>query len=254
MKDVMTQETHIGDGSVALVTGASSGIGEAVAVALAGRGCRVIGAARRVDRLYALAGRLGERFHPLALDVTDRDSVNGLVERLPAELREIGILINNAGHGLGGRIDFNRHGADEMASIIETNVVGLLRLTRLVAPIMVARDRGDIVNVGSIMGLRPYGSSAAYTASKYAVHGFSDSLRVDFAKTGLRVIEVLPGLTRTEFASHLSHDGESDPVKAYDENPSVLTADDVARAVVFALDQPPHVTMAQITVLPSSQG
>ena len=129
----MTRETHIEIGSVALVTGASSGIGEAIAVALIGRGCRVIGAARRVDRLRALAERLGERFQPLALDVTDPGSVNGLVDRLPAELREVSILINNAGHGLGGRIEFNRHGADEMASIIETNVVGLIRLTRLVA-------------------------------------------------------------------------------------------------------------------------
>jgi NADP-dependent 3-hydroxy acid dehydrogenase YdfG len=250
----MTQSTHIEDGSVALVTGASSGIGEAVAVALVARGCRVIGAARRVDRLHALAGRLGERFHPLALDVADRDSVNGLFDRLPAHLGEIRMLINNAGHGLGGRVGFVRHGADDMASIIETNVVGLIRLTRLIAPIMVARDQGDIVNVGSIMGLRPYGSSAAYTASKHAVHGLSDCLRLDLAKTGLRVIEVLPGLTRTEFASHLTHKDGNDPAKTYDEQPSVLTADDVARAVVFALDQPPHVTMAQITVLPSHQG
>jgi NADP-dependent 3-hydroxy acid dehydrogenase YdfG len=250
----MTQKTHIEDGSVALVTGASSGIGEEVAVALAERGCRVIGAARRVDRLRALAGRLGERFHPLALDVAEPDSVNGLVDRLPAQLRNIAVLINNAGHGLGGRVRFDRHGADEMASIIETNVVGLIRLTRLIAPIMVAAGRGDIVNVGSIMGLRPDGSSTAYTASKYAVHGFSDSLRIDFAETGLRVIEVLPGLTRTEFARHLTHEEGSNPMKAYDERPSVLTADDVARAVVFALDQPPHVTMAHITVLPSGQG
>ncbi|MDP7651989.1 MAG: SDR family oxidoreductase [Rhodospirillales bacterium] len=250
----MTQTTHIRQGSVALVTGASSGIGEAVAVALIARGCRVIGAARRVDRLQALAERLGEDFHPLALDVADPNSVNGLVDRLPAELRDIAMLINNAGHGSGGRVRFDDHGADELASIIETNVVGLIRLTRLVAPIMVAQDRGDIVNVGSIMGVRPYGSSAAYTASKHAVHGLSDCLRLDFAKTGLRVIEILPGLTRTEFANHLSHDGGSDPVKMYDERPSVLTADDVARAVVFSLDQPPHVTIAQITVLPSHQG
>lgn len=250
----MMQTTHIEKGSVALVTGASSGIGEAVAVALTARGCRVIGAARRIDRLHALAERLGERFHPLALDLTDRESLTSLIDRLPVELTDIAMLINNAGHGLGGRIGFDSHDADDMAAIIETNVIGLIRLTRLVAPIMVARNRGDIVNVGSIMGIRPYGSSAAYTASKHAVHGFSDCLRIDFAKTGLRVIEVLPGLTRTEFANHLSHDGERDPVKMYDENPSVLTADDVARAVVFALDQPPHVTMAQITVLPSHQG
>lgn len=250
----MTQATHIEDGSVALVTGASSGIGEAVSVALAERGCRVIGAARRFDRLQALAERLGECFHPLALDVADRDSVNGLLDRLPAELSEVRILINNAGHGLGGRTRFDRHDADELTSIIETNVVGLIRLTRLIAPIMVAGDRGDIVNIGSIMGVRPYGSSAAYTASKYAVHGFSDTLRLDFAETGLRVMEVLPGLTRTEFARHLTHEEGSDPEKTYDDKPSVLTADDVARAVVFALDQPPHVTMAQITVLPSHQG
>ncbi|MDP6786574.1 MAG: SDR family oxidoreductase [Rhodospirillales bacterium] len=250
----MTQATHIDEGSVALVTGASSGIGEAVAEALTARGCRVIGAARRVDRLRALAERLGERFHPVALDLTDRDSLDSLLDRLPAGLGEIDILINNAGHGLGGRVGFDRHGADDMAAIIETNVIGLIRLTRLIAPGMVTREKGDIVNVGSIMGIRPYGSSAAYTASKHAVHGFSDCLRIDFAETGLRVIEVLPGLTRTEFARHLSHDGGKDPVKAYDERPSVLSADDVARAVVFALDQPPHVTMAQITVLPSSQG
>ena len=249
----MTPCEHIADGTVALVTGASSGIGEAVAVALVAGGCRVIGAARRGDRLQGLADRLGDRFHPLALDVTDPGSVDGLIGRLPEGLREVRILVNNAGHGVGSGVRFDLHGADEAAGMVETNVVGLMRVTRAIAPGMVARDAGDIVNIGSVLGVKPLAANAAYTASKYAVHGFSDNLRADFAETGLRVIEILPGLVRTEFALQRMR-GDQEKAKAYyDDRDWSLGADDVARAVVFALDQPAHVTIAQVLVLPTAQ-
>ena len=249
----MADDPILRPGAVALVTGASAGIGEAVSEALAGKGCRVICAARRIDRLRALAERLGRGCHPFELDVTDPSSTAGLCERLPEELRDIDILVNNAGHDVGGRRRFDLGDAEEWADIVDTNVTGMIRVTRAVIPGMIARGRGHIVNLGSISGLRTYPGGSIYAASKFAVRALTSGLRADYAGSGIRVSEILPGTVRTEFARARLHDDETAADAFYDSYDTLLRTDDVARCVVFALEQPAHVIVSQIVVVPTSQ-
>lgn len=236
---------------IALVTGASSGIGEAICRLLISHQYRVIGAARNEAKLQALCDELGALFHPLVLDVTDAQSVISLVESLPTDLRSIEILINNAGHDIGGRRSFEKGSAQQWSDIIETNVQGLMRITHAVIDGMLERGHGHVVNLGSIAGLKPTAAMAAYVASKYAVHGFSETLRLDYAGKGIRVTEIMPGLVRTDFA----HQRLGDIEKAnefYDSFESYLNPEDIAETVLFALQQPKHVEIAQLVVLPVS--
>lgn len=238
-------------GSVALVVGASSGIGAATAVALAGRGVRVICAGRNREILDDLAGRLGEGALALVLDVADADSVAGLFGRLPREFHEVDLLINCAGHDIGGRRRFEEGTAEEWASIIDTNVTGMIRVCRQVVPGMLARGRGHIVNLGSVAGLRTYPGGSIYAASKFAVRAFTEGLHADYADTNLRITEVLPGLTRTAFARTRHFGDEQRGNDFYDSFPQTLSAEDVAETILFALEQPSHVTIAQIVVVPT---
>ncbi|TDJ20063.1 MAG: SDR family oxidoreductase [Gammaproteobacteria bacterium] len=248
----MATEAKLPAGSTALVTGASSGIGESIAIQLGRSGCRVICAGRRTDKLEALTEKLGSPGRALELDVTDASSAQSLMSRLPEDWRSIDILVNNAGHDQGGRRRFDQGSAAQWASIIETNVNGLIRTTHAVIPGMIARDHGHVVNIGSIAGLSPYATGTIYAASKHAVHGFSESLRLDFAGTGIRVTEILPGMVRTNFA--LTRWG--DPARAaafYDDVGACLTPEDIARSVLFALQQPPHVVISQLVVVPNAR-
>lgn len=249
----MANQPILRPGAVALVTGASAGFGAAIAEALIAKGCRVICTARRADRLAALAERLGPDCHPLTLDVTDRRATAGLCENLPEELRDIDILINNAGHDVGGRQRFEDGAVEDWAAIIETNVTGLIRVSHGVAPGMVARGRGHIINLGSISGIGAYPEGSVYSASKHAVHGFSNSLRLDFAGSGIRVTEILPGVARTEFGATRWRGDDALADRFYDSYETLLSAEDVAACVVFALEQPPHVIIAQLVVVPTSQ-
>ena len=249
----MAQDGILKPGAVALVTGASAGIGTAIAEALVARDCRVICAARRRDRLEALAGRLGDDCHPLALDVGDASAVAGLVAGLPEAFREIDILVNNAGHDVGGRQPFADGDIEDWAAIIETNVTGLIRVSHAVIPGMVARGRGHIVNLGSISGLGPAPECSVYTASKHAVHGFSRNLRMDFAGSGIRVTEIMPGTVRTEFGRVRWGGDEARAEAFYDGFETVLAPEDIARCVVFALEQPANMIVAELVVVPTSQ-
>jgi len=240
------------DGSIALVTGASAGIGEQTARALNDAGYRVICAARRESRLQALVAELGKRTIALSLDVSDDASVDALYSRLPEAWHAIDILVNNAGHDVGGRRRFHEGDADEWLRIIDTNVSGMIRVTRKVIEGMLARDRGHIVNLGSIAGIVPYAGGTIYAGSKHAVHGFSQSLRLDYAKTGIRVSEIMPGMVRTEFAATRFRSAEKGAA-FYDEFGVCLTPQDIARSVVFALGQPLHVEIAQLVVMPSGR-
>ncbi|MFI5020102.1 MAG: SDR family oxidoreductase [Alphaproteobacteria bacterium] len=243
----------LGAKSVALVSGASRGIGAAMVHALAARGARVIATARKRERLDKLVERYGKDILPLVLDVTDAGAASGLVAALPAEWRAVDILINNAGSDVGGRRRFDEGGIEDWAATIETNVTGLMRVTRAVLPGMLARGRGHIVNLGSIAGLRPAAGMAAYNTSKAAVHMFSDSLRAELKGTGIRVSEIMPGTARTGFAEARWRGDKAAAERFYASFETLLTADDVARAVVFALEQPSHVVIAQLLVLPTSQ-
>jgi NADP-dependent 3-hydroxy acid dehydrogenase YdfG len=248
----MATEEAFPAGSTALVTGASSGIGEAIAITLVENGYRVICSARRLDKLEELSRRLGSSACPLALDVTDPSSVESMLSRLPEEWRSIDILVNNAGHDHGGRQRFDKGSADQWADIIETNVTGLIRTTHAVIGGMIERDHGHIVNIGSVAGLSSYAGGTIYSGSKHAVHGFSESLRLDFAATGIRVTEILPGMVRTNFAlTRWGDQARAD--RFYADFGDCLQPDDIARSVLFALQQPPHVVISQLVVVPSAQ-
>ena len=236
---------------IALVTGASSGIGEAICRLLVSHPYRVIGAARNEAKLQTLAAEFGESFHPLVLDVNDAESVASLVDRLPAALQRIEVLINNAGHDIGGRRSFELGSAVQWSHIIETNVQGLMRVTHAVIHGMLERGQGHVLNMGSIAGIKPYVTMAAYGASKYAVHGFSEGLRLDYAGKGIRISEIMPGLVRTDFAS--ARLGDADKAEVfYDSAEQTLMPEDIAQTVLFALQQPKHVEIAQLVVLPVS--
>ena len=235
---------------LSLVTGASSGIGAAIVEKLVAEGWKVIAAARRVDRLAALGARLGSRCHPIALDITDRDSVSTLVSRLPEDWRAIGVLINNAGHDIGGRATFDHQAVDDMLSTIETNVVGMMRVTHAIVPLMLGRQDGHVVNIGSNAATAAYAGGTAYVASKFAVNGFSKALRLDYLGK-IRVTQILPGLVRTEFAEVRNSGDKAKADAFYASYAGCLRPEDVANCVAFAIDQPPHVNIAELLVLPS---
>ena len=236
---------------VALVSGASGGIGGAICRRLAEADYRVVATARRLDALADLQRSLGERLHAVELDVNDARAVLDLPARLPPLFDDIDVLVNNAGHDVGGRRPFEAGSAEQWCDVVETNVQGMIRLTHALIHGMLARGRGHIVNMGSIAGLKPYATGSAYVTSKYAVHGLSETLRLDFAGRGIRVTEIMPGLVRSGFAEQRL--GDTEQARAfYDSFDSCLDPDDVARTVLFALQQPANVEIAELVVLPVS--
>jgi len=198
-----------------------------------------------------LQQELGDRLFALELDVTDALAVKNLPGELPEDFGAIDVLVNNAGHDVGGRRLFEQGSAEQWCDIIDANVQGMIRLTHALVGGMLARGAGQIVNLGSIAGLKPYAGGSAYVSSKYAVHGLSETLRLDFAGRGIRVTEIMPGLVRTGFAGQRLGDAHK-AQEFYDSFAQCLDPDDVARTVMFALQQPRHVEIAQLVVLPVS--
>ena len=235
---------------IALVTGAAGGMGAAISRALLQSGHRVILADCNADALRTLAEYLGDASLALPLDITDKSAVDGIIDSLPPAWRRIDILVNNAGHDIGGRTRFDIGSPDDWSAIIETNLIGLMRVTRALLPPMVQRDTGDIVNMSSISALRIVPDMAAYTTSKAGVRAFTDVLRGELAETGIRVTEILPGLTRTGII-RTRYRGDTVKEKEYfDTFKMALEPDDVARCIAFALAQPRSVQIAQLVVLP----
>lgn len=230
------------DYETALVTGASSGIGAAVARALAARGLTVHAAARRKERLDELAAATGCIAH--VVDVRDRAALHAAFSGL-----QVDILVNSAGIGLGFA-GLHEATPDEIDTTLETNVLGTAQTIRAVVPGMVERGRGHIVNIGSIFGLHAIGS-AVYGASKGAIHLMSQNMRLELAGTGLRVTEVCPGRTDTEFLQHAAGDPQRarDMVSGFD----IITAEDVAEAVLFALNAPWRVNVSLIELTATEQ-
>lgn len=234
----------------ALVTGAAGGIGKAIATAMVDAGHRVVLADIDRDAVAATASELGDATHPVHLDVTDKPAVDSVLERIPEAFMPIDTLVNNAGHDIGGRTRFDLGSADDWSSIIETNLAGTMRVTRAVIPGMVSRNEGDIVNMSSISAIRLVPDMAAYTASKAGIRAFTDILRADLAETPIRVTEILPGLTRTGIVLK-RHRGDEKQERDYFERFRIaLDPEDIARSVMFALDQPPHMQIAQMYILP----
>lgn len=230
---------------VAVVTGASSGIGAATAERLSRDGFDVVVGARRLDRLERVAKASGGR--PLRLDVTEPDSVT----EFAAQLERVDVLVNNAGLALG-REPLEELSEEDVETMWQTNVMGLLRVTRALMPKLLAQDNAHIVNVGSIAGIETYAGGGGYTATKHAVHALSRTLRLELVGRPVRVTEVLPGLVETEFSMvRFKQDAEraAQPYKGL----TPLTADDIADCIGWAVTRPPHVNIDEIVVRPIAQ-
>ena len=240
-------------GGAVLVTGAASGIGAATARRLVEAGRRVVLLDRDSEALAALAAELGDACTTLTLDVTDNEAVDALPASIPADFQPIAALVNNAGHDPGGTTRYDLGSAADWQSAVETNLLGTMRVTRAVLPGMVERNAGDIVNVGSIAGLRIVPTMAAYNVSKAAVHAFSDALRADLADTAVRVTEIMPGLTKTDLIRKRYRGDQQRADEYYARFQMALDPDDVASTILFALDAPPHAVMAQIVILPQNR-
>lgn len=237
---------------LALVTGATAGFGTATARRLVRDGHRVVGSARRAERLEALRAELGEAFLAVPLDVTDRDAVAALPGSLPEGWREVDALVNNAGLALG-LAPAQEANLDDWERMVATNVVGLMRLTHAFLPGMVARGRGHVVNIGSVAGSHPYPGGNIYGASKAFVAQFTRNLKSDLAGTGVRATVIEPGLVGgTEF-SEVRFGDPARAAKLY-EGADALTAEDIAEIVAWVVELPPNVNINQVEVMPLNQG
>lgn len=240
---------------IVLITGVSSGIGAACARVCAVNGARLILNARRKDRLNALSAELKERHGTscllLPFDVRKSDQVKTALESLPKDWEPIDVLINNAGLARGfdklheGRIE-------DWEEMIDSNVKGLLYVTRLVVPGMVKRGKGHVVNIASIAGIQTYPRGNVYCASKAAVRVISDGLRQDLLGTPIRVTTISPGLVETEF-SQVRFRGDKERAAQTYKGMTALAADDVADTVFYAITRPPHVNISEIVLLPTDQ-
>ena len=237
-------------GKVVFVTGASAGIGAATALAFAAEGARLLLAARRADKLAKVAEaalqRGAEAVHSFSLDVRDRNAVQKSIATLPAEWAAIDVLVNNAGlsRGLEKLYQGNIDDWDEM---IDTNVKGLLYVTRAVVPGMVERGRGHVINLGSIAGEMAYPNGAVYCASKAAERFINDGLRQDVLGTPVRVTNVDPGMVETEFSLVRFHGDAGRAAQVY-KNVKPLVAEDVAEVIVWAASRPEHVNIARVVL------
>lgn len=239
--------------SIVLITGASSGIGRSCAVKFAETGARLILTARRKERLDALARELEKqtRVLTLQLDVSDHKAVEKVLGGLPKEWQAVDVLVNNAGLSRG--LDKLHEGKlQDWEEMIDTNVKGLLYVSRAIIPGMVSRAKGTIINIGSIAGHEVYPRGNVYAATKHAVNALTKGLRMDLMDTPLRVCTVDPGLVETEF-SMVRFRGDAEKAKVVYQNLEPLTPDDVAETVVFCATRPPHVQIAELIVLPTAQ-
>ena len=243
--------THDLGGRIALVTGATSGFGRATVEALVRSGARVLAAGRREDRLRALAARDPGKVHPVVLDVRDRAAVERAIPALPPEWRAIDVLVNNAGLALGLE-PAQRASLDEWETMIETNCTGLVAVTRAVLPGMVARNRGHVVNVGSVAGAYPYPGGNVYGATKAFVRQFTLNLRADLLGTAVRATSIEPGMAETEF-SLVRFQGDAARASKVYEGVEPLSADDVAEAILWAVALPAHVNVNAIELMPVQQ-
>jgi NADP-dependent 3-hydroxy acid dehydrogenase YdfG len=233
---------------VAVVTGASSGIGAATAAALAREGYSVVLGARRVERLREVAGETGLA---LRLDVTDRQSVEAFVAETKERFGHIDVLVNNAGGALGLN-PVAEAKDDEWEGMWKTNVLGLMWMTRACLPLLRKAAHGHIVNIGSIAGFETYQGGAGYTAAKHAVRAITKTLRLELNGEPIRVTEIAPGLVETEFSLVRFH-GDATAASAPYEGIEPLTAEDIADCVMFAVTRPPHVDIDEIVVRPVAQ-
>jgi 3-hydroxy acid dehydrogenase / malonic semialdehyde reductase len=240
---------------IACITGASAGIGEATAFTLAAQGYNLILLARRADKLKSLANALhqqhGTETYIHSLDVRNRNEVAETINQLPEKWKAIEVLINNAGLA-SGLAPIDKGDIDDWDTMIDTNIKGLLYVTRAIAPLMIEHGKGHIVNIGSIAGKEVYANGNVYCATKHAVDALNKSMRIDLSQYPIKVTAVHPGAVETEFSIVRFHGDTERAKKVYDgfEN---LVAQDIAEAIWFALSRPAHVNINELTIMPTAQ-
>ena len=239
---------------VILITGATSGIGLACAKKFAANGDRLILTGRNSHRLNEIRKALtenGTEVLTLSFDVRDREKAAKYIQGLSAEWQQIDVLVNNAGLALGLEPEYEGN-PDDWETMIDTNIKGLLTMTRLVVPGMVARNSGHIINIGSVAGDAAYAGGNVYCATKAAVKALSDGLRIDVANTAVRVTNLKPGLVETNFSNIRFH-GDSDRAANVYKGIKPLTGDDIADVAVYAANAPEHVQIAEVLILATHQ-
>ena len=239
---------------IVLITGATSGIGLACARKFAENGDKLILTGRNESRLTEIKKELSEKgadVLTLVFDVRDREMARKCISELPSEWQEIDVLVNNAGLALGLEPEYEGH-FEDWETMIDTNIKGLLTMTRLVVPGMVERNSGHVINVGSVAGDAAYAGGNVYCATKAAVKAISDGLRIDVANTSIRVTNLKPGLVETNFSNIRFH-GDTDRAANVYKGIQPLTGDDIADVAVYAANAPAHVQIAEVLILATHQ-
>lgn len=240
---------------IALVTGATSGIGRATATLLARNNYNLILTGRRNDLLDSLKKELEVKYRaeilPLNFDIRVKEEVDQAIESLAERWKKIDVLINNAGLA-AGLCHIQDGDEDDWERMIDTNIKGLLYITRRIAPLMIEQGQGHIVNLGSIAGTEAYENGNVYCATKHAVNALSKAMRMDLLKDNIKVTQIRPGMVETEFSTVRFHGDEAKAQKVY-EGVTPLSADDIAETIMFALNRPAHVNINDIEIMPTQQ-
>ena len=239
---------------IAFITGATSGIGRATALKLASLGYELIICGRRADSLEELAQQLrtgGTKVLPLVLDVRNRQAVAKAVDTLPAEWKAIDVLVNNAGLAVG-TCPLQDGIIEDWERMIDTNVKGLLYVTRAIAPLMIARQHGHIVNLASVAGKEVYPGGNVYCATKHAVDALSKAMRTDMLRHHIKVTNIAPGMVETEF-SIVRYKGDTRAADNVYKGMTPLTGEDIADVIAFAVSRPEHVCLNDIQIMPTAQ-
>lgn len=235
-----------------LITGASAGFGEALSRLLIAKGHRVIGCARRLDRLNALAQDLGELFLPVVMDVSQPETIPKIIAELPEAFKQIDVLVNNAGLALGTE-PAHESDLNDWTRMVDTNIKGLMSVTHAILPTMVARNSGYVINVGSIAGSWPYFGGNVYGATKAFVKQFSLNLRADLVGTQVRVTNLEPGnVAGTEF-SNVRYHGDDDKAAQVYEGFKTMTGEDIADILLWLIESPAHINVNRLEVMPVAQ-
>lgn len=239
----------------AFITGTTAGFGKATALRLAKLGYNVIITGRRKERLDELAKLIGTEYSvqvlPLCFDVRDREACRNAVETLPEEWKSIDILVNNAGLAAGSS-PINEYDIDDWERMIDTNVKGLLYITRAITPLMVAANKGHIINLSSIAGVEVYPGGSVYCATKHAVNALTKGMRIDLLKHNIKVSSISPGAAETEFSTIRFH-GDQQKADAVYQGLTPLNAEDIADAVEYIVTRPAHVNINDILITPVRQ-
>ncbi|MCL1942195.1 MAG: SDR family oxidoreductase [Candidatus Azobacteroides sp.] len=239
----------------ALITGATSGIGKATAEKLAEKKYNLILTGRRKERLEEISRTISNRYGvnvlPLCFDVRDCDEVKKQIDHLPEDQKNIDVLVNNAGLAVG-LTPIQSGIIDDWERMIDTNIKGLLYMTRAVSPLMIERGMGHIVNIGSIAGRDVYPGGNVYCATKYAVDALTKSMRIDLLPYGIRVSQIAPGQAETEF-SVVRFKGDEEKAENVYRGFEPLTAEDIADAIVYVCEAPPHVNITDLLIMPTAQ-